>query len=204
MATVPPPLPRSQVAELSLTDEGKEELALIEAERSAIMDREWPKPTLGDVLDARQRWQDDSALWRQYVLDVRRNRYAQDTTPPKWHEKLNIPDDRRFRTNLTANEILRVSAVMGRNPPKVTLRPDGSTDKAIQRAEKQASWGQALGPALERNNAPLWAKGDDAAAENGQGYYELYMTDAWKATEKLIDDRDPGRHGRDCHHVERR
>src|SRR5690606_21745284 len=38
---------------------------------------------------------------------------------------------------------------------------------------------------------PIWARGDDAAAETGLGGFEWYMTDAWEEVEELIAEVDP-------------
>lgn len=188
MPRLPKLLSRELEAELELTEDGRAELAQVKAEN----DRIWPEPELGDILTLKQRLEDDRASWATKVYDVRAARFNLDTTPEKWAKKLNLPQDRRFHTNNTGNEINRVVAMLGRNPPRVTISPASDSNVAIQRAEKQARWCQQLLNTIERNALlPVWARGDDAAAETGLGGFEWYMTDAWDEVEALIAQLDP-------------
>lgn len=191
MPRLPKLVSKALEAELELTEEGRAELAEIRREN----DRIWPEPELGDILTLKQRLEDDRASWAAKVQEVRQARFNLDKTPEKWAKKLNLPDDRRFHTNLTGNEINRVVAMLGRNPPRITLSPASDANTSIQRAEKQARWCQELVRAFERKGGqvtlPIWARGDDAAAETGLGGFEWYMTDAWEEVEELIAEVDP-------------
>lgn len=188
MPRLPEFLSKTERAELEQTDEGRAEIRRISEEN----DRIWPEPTLGDILELKQQLQDDRQLWADKVKQVRVARYNLDTTPPKWATKLNIPDDRRIHTNNTGNEINRVVAMLERNPPRITISPSSDSNPAIQRAEKQARWCQQLLKSVERDKRlPVWQRGSDAAAETGLGGFELYMTEAWEAVEKLIEQLDP-------------
>lgn len=184
MPRLPQLVSRELKAELELDAAGRAQLAAINAEN----DRIWPEPTLGDLLTLKQTLTDDRAAWVKQVADVRTLRFNLDVTPEKWATRLNIPLDRRFHTNDTGNEINRVVAMLGRNPPRITIPPSADTNVAIQRAEKQARWVQEFLMAIERNSTyPIWSRGDDAAAETGLGGFEWYMTDRWDKVEELID-----------------
>ena len=192
MARLPKPIPPALIAELELTEDGRVELAAKRRERNAVLDRHWPEPTLGDIMELKDRLERERTGWSDEVALVRMMRFNNDQTPEKWAKKLNIPEERRFHSNRTANEINRVVGTMGRNPPKVTIRPAGDTQVSIQRAEKQSAWGGELLRYIERNSVyPVWSRGDDAAAETGLGGFEWYMTDRWQDVEELITSRDP-------------
>ena len=192
MARLPKPIPPQLVAELELTEDGRAELAVKRRERKAELDRLWPEPVLGDIMELKDRLERERTGWSDEVALVRMMRFNNDQTPKKWADKLNIPPERRFHSNRTANEINRVVGTMGRNPPKVTIRPASNTQVSIQRAEKQSAWGGELLRYIERNSVyPVWSRGDDAAAETGLGGFEWYMTDRWQDVERLIKDRDP-------------
>jgi hypothetical protein len=185
---LPKLLSRELEAELELTEDGKAEISALKADN----DRIWPKPELGDILELKQQLEDDRTNWAAQVNNVRTARHLEDTTPEKWAKKLNLPEDRRFHSNNTGNEINRVVSMLGRNPARVTIPYTASTNVAIQRAEKQAQWAQAFLKAAERSaRLPIWSRGDDAVVESGLGGFELYMTEAWEKVEKLIKERDP-------------
>lgn len=188
MPRLPKLLSKALIAELELTPEGKAQIAKTNADN----DRIWPEPELGDILTLKQRLENDRSRWAAKVQQVRVMRFNEDTTPPKWAQRLNLPDDRRIHTNLTGNEINRVVATMERNPPRVTISPASDSNPAIQRAEIQARWCQKLISAVESDPlTPVWAIGSDAAAETGLGGFEWYMTDAWDDVEELIAQVDP-------------
>lgn len=190
MPRLPKPINRQLRVELMQDDDGKRELARLERERKAFLDKHWPEPGLGDIIQLQDRLESERSGWADYVAAVRRNRFNKDETPPKWAEKLNT--DRRFYTNVTANEINRVVGMMGRNAAKLSIAPAADTNVAVQRAEKQQRWGNELLRYTERvSGFPIWRRADDAAAENGLGGLVFFMTDAWEAVEKLIAERDP-------------
>ncbi len=155
------------------------------------LDALYPKPTISDILTFRDRVQRNRSQWLLNTEAVRELRYHEDQTPDKYQRQLNIPEDRRFRTNLTGNEIDRVTALLNRNAPKVLVPPMGETNTARTRAEVQTRWGQQLLVSLERDAPlPLWSMGDDAAAECGLGAYEWYLTERWEEYRELADRRD--------------
>ena len=191
MARLPKQISQRLIAELELTEDGRAELAEMRRARKAELDRQWPEPTLGDIIELKDRLERERTGWSDEVALVRMMRFNNDQTPDKWAKKLNIPAERRFHSNRTANEINRVVGTMGRNPPKVAIRPASDTQVSIQRGEKQSAWGGELLRYIERNSVyPIWSRGDDAAAETGLGGFEWYMTDRWHDVEELIKERD--------------
>ena len=192
MSRLPRPIPRDLIAELSQSENGKKELAQLKAARKRELDRKWPEPELGDILELRDRLESERAGWASMVAEVRRLRFNKDQMPEKWADRLQIPADRRYHTHMSGNEISRVVGMMGRNPAKVTIAPAADTNVAKQRAEKQQRWGQELPAALERSSVlPIWERVDDAAAETGMGCFEVYMTERWEQVDELIRSRDP-------------
>lgn len=154
------------------------------------LDKEaYPEPRLGDLLEMRRRIDRTRAVWVQLVEAVRELRYHQDITPDKWQVRLNLPDNRRFRTNATDNEIIRVSALLSRNRPKPNVPAAGESNPAKERAAAQTQWGAELLETFERQSLfPIFDRVDDAACETGIGVIEEYLTPSWDAYEELRDE----------------
>lgn len=156
-----------------LTDDERREL---DAKRLPPA-RDYPKPTQGDIEGLYKQLEPLFTPLYRRIADERDVRYMRDETPAKWRRFLK--DGRRFHSRISHNEVMRIAAMLGRNPPVVTIPAAGDRQTDITRATKQTRWANNLIPALERQAGgqrvlrPLL----DNIAGDGLGVIEVYMKD---------------------------
>lgn len=165
--------------EQQLAKDDPELLKEMRRKRERIMKLQYPPKTVADV---KQKFETLKKVWGAHhaQMAVQRSvRYMHDMTPEKWAVKLE--DNRRVRTRLSHNEVLRVGANQARNRFKVRQRPAGKSPSAQKRARKQERWQQEFWPAMERASAlPLRRRWVDAQNGDSMGVYEVYLTGAYE------------------------
>lgn len=161
--------------EKDLQENDPELLTEIEKKRRALEAVLWPEPTLADVLNFYRSQRTMWAAHKAAAARAREIRYLRDETPEKW--KRHMETDRRVRTRLSHNEVLRTSANQARNAYKVECRPAGVDPKAVARAKKQTRWCAEFFPAMERASLfPIRRRFVDAQNGDGMGVYEVFLT----------------------------
>lgn len=164
--------------EKDLAENDPKLLSEIERKRRAMESILCPKPEIGDVLNF---YQAQRSMWGAHksMMGVARQvRYLRDMTPEKWARYME--GDRRVRTRLSHNEVLRVSANQARNPYKVECRAAGTSPDAIKRARRQTRWANEFFPAMERvSMLPLRRRFVDAQNGDGMGVYEVFLTHSY-------------------------
>lgn len=138
----------------------------------------YPKPALSDIEEMYTTLVPAHALYQREVEDTRMIRYQQDDVPQKYKRRLQ--GSRRFYSRLSHNEIMRIVAMMTRNPPKVRIQQKGEGPKAQARAQKQERWCNQLLPNFERHAGipGLARRFCDAMCESGKGVFEFYLADS--------------------------
>jgi hypothetical protein len=112
------------------------------------------------------------------LLRIRAMRYHRDQMPEKYRSLLRAPY--RLRTNFTANEIERTTALATRNPPQIAIAAAGRDPTDRRKAMAETRWANMLIPALERQaGEPLVYPFADALFEGGVAYFEVYQTGAY-------------------------
>lgn len=176
---MPNPVDLSAEEETQLAKDDPELLKEVGRRREREMELQYPPLTVADVRKAydtlRRTWEAHHAQ-----MQVQRQvRYLRDQTPEKWARHLET--DRRVRTRLSHNEVIRVSANQARNPFKVKQKPAGKTADAVKRARKQERWQQEFWSAMERASAlPLRRRWVDQQNGDSMGCYEFFLTGAYE------------------------
>lgn len=102
-------------------------------------------------------------------------RFQRDMTPEKWRRHLE--SERRVRTRLGHNEILRVASMLTRNAYKISCPATGTDDDSLKRRDKQERWLNRFFPAMERRaSRRLRRIVVDNQIADGLGAWELYWT----------------------------
>ena len=151
-------------------------LRAIEREEHAGEDQLYPKPELADLWIELEQLTTDWDGFHAQVEVNRTVRFLQDETPKKWRRHLE--GDRRIRTRLAHNEILRVVASQTRNPYKVEIEPAGASAEDKRKASVQKRWANALFPALARSRRRKGMRREFVDAQNSDGLaaWEFYLT----------------------------
>lgn len=187
-----------------ITDDERDELrdqgfdsevdAIDRRRRDAIL-KEHPEPDEQDILaafdDLREQWHE----WRwgtavslpdvdgaelpastglPGVMRIRDMRYHRDQMPKEWFARLN--GKKRYRSNLTNNEMSRTVALATRNIPRVTIPSSSDDPRDAASADKERRAMQALLPALERQaEKPLIRLNADGLFEGGMAIFEVFL-----------------------------
>lgn len=177
------PVGVSAEEEAILEDEDPELLSELQRKERAAEEILCPQPDLQDVLNF---YRAQRTFWGPHKAQMnvqRQVRYLEDQTPEKWAQYLE--GERRVRTRLSHNEILRVSANQTKSKFKVTQRPAGATSDAVKKAKKQQRWMQEFFRAMEARSAlGLRRRFVDSLNGDGIGVYEVYLTGKY---EKRVD-----------------
>lgn len=161
-----------------LEEDDPELLASLDAQKQREQDIKYPKPELSDLLNLHVSMQAEWADFWEWVNENQDLRYQRDETPQKW--KRHLEGDRRVRSRLMHNEILRATANQCRNPYRVDVQPSGTDDGAVKRAKKQTRWCNGLIDAFERKaGKALRRPFVDAQNSDGLVAWELCRTDAY-------------------------
>jgi hypothetical protein len=161
-------------------------LKKLKAEQDAAEERKYPKPDKGDIDNAQSTLETAfSSFWDQ-INRSRDLRYQRDMTPEKWRRHLE--EDRRVRTRLGHNELLRVAAMLTRNPYKVHCPASGNDDDSLKRRDKQERWLNRFFPSMERRaGRRLRRIAVDNQIADGLGCWELYWTGAYDKSKLNLD-----------------
>lgn len=150
-----------------------------------------PKPELADIEEMYVRLRPQFQMFWNLVSLNRQVRYLVDQLPPKYARRLK--SGIHFRSRLSHNESLRITAMMGRNAPKVTIPSVGSDAEDEERAQKQSRWCQNLFPTLERPGPfPIIRRWFDQIAGDGMGVLEVFMrpNETYDNLDQKDDDED--------------
>lgn len=161
-----------------LAEDDPEVLTAYEARQRQKDDLKYPRPELADLLSLFEDMKSEWADFSDWVAEHRDLRYQRDDTPQKW--KRHLEGDRRVRSRLMHNEVLRAAANQCRNPYRVDVQPSGTDDESVKRAKRQTRWANGLLDAFERKaGKPLRRPFVDAQNADGLVAWELCRTDAY-------------------------
>lgn len=162
-------------AELAGTPEESEYRRRLDGE----FKRRWPKPTKEDVLEEHTRLQEDAQESWESIREHREMRFGKDVTPEALQRRLigGTKGTERIRSRLSHNEIMRVTALASRNPPKFHIPVASGDPKDAKRAQAQERWCNNLWPMLERiARQPLRRLVLDHSGGDGYVGVEIYRT----------------------------
>lgn len=180
------------VAELGLADAG-DLAAEADKRRMEGMLKRYPQPEKGDILALYERQRKLWGQWRNMVEKEHERRYLQDRLPDKWQK--NLKDGRRIFSRLSHNEINRRVSAQTRNPPRITIMPKGTTEKALSAAAHETRWCNQLMRALNRKNRGFRRQFVDNQYEAGISAYEIFLTDDYDSLDtkrRMVRDSKTG------------
>ncbi|MFN0145094.1 MAG: hypothetical protein ACKVT1_01175, partial [Dehalococcoidia bacterium] len=149
-------------------------------ERESRGDRDlyYPKPAVADILSGLHTQRLDFTAFHDQIREYRNDRYRRTEMPKRWRDELTIGDREHVHSRLGHNMIMRVAAMLTRNPPQFHLEPTGDSEEAEERAKRQERWANNLWPALEQRE-PKRRRVIDNQVGDGLGIVEIYRTGAY-------------------------
>lgn len=164
--------------ELEADDEGLALLRTLDAKERRWYEDRYPEPSVPEILEIWEDHRTEYRVWQQGIQDIRTVRYGKDDNPEEFKDRLK--SDRRVRTRLSNNEILRVVGMATRNAPVAMVEPLGSGQKLQSRAELQTRFcNQFLRTMARRSGKNVLRQLADNMFGDSLGCLLVYLTDAY-------------------------